>query len=305
MPVVINRRHFLLAAAAAPVALASPVEDLWGGPVIDIHAHLRRDANGNAAHCDGAGISNAVLLTNVSQLEGAKAAQAAHPGRFVISASTRITQPNAAEVLTNAVKQGAVAFGELKDNVLADGPELQRLYALAAELDVPILVHFQEVPHSARETKYASGFKQFAKMLEKYPKTKFVGHADAFWANVSADYAEEAAYPEGPIKRGGITDKLLSDYPNLYGDLSANSGNNALSRDPSFTPDFLTRHQDKLMYGSDCPCLDGKGAGREGQRLSGKCLSRETLGIVKRSVSPAIFRKIAWGNTHRVYKIPA
>ena len=36
----------------------------------------------------------------------------------------------------------------------------------------------------------------------------------------------------GPIARGGITDKLLGDYPNLFGDLSANSGNNALSRDP-------------------------------------------------------------------------
>ena len=42
-------------------------------------------------------------------------------------------------------------------------------------------------------------------------------------------------YPEGPIKPGGITDKLLGDYANLYGDLSANSGNNALSRDPDFT----------------------------------------------------------------------
>ncbi len=78
-------------------------------------------------------------------------------------------------------------------------------------------------------------------------KTKFIGHADAFWANVSADYANDVDYPSGPIVRGGLTDKLLGDYPNLFGDLSANSGNNALSRDAAFTRDFLTRHQDKLF----------------------------------------------------------
>jgi hypothetical protein len=82
-------------------------------------------------------------------------------------------------------------------------------------------------------------------------KTTFIGHADAFWANMSADYRNEAAYPSGPIVRGGITDRLLADYPNLHGDLAANSGNNALSRDAAFTRDFLRRHQDKLIFGSD------------------------------------------------------
>ena len=76
-------------------------------------------------------------------------------------------------------------------------------------------------------------------MLKAFPKTTFIGHADAFWANVSADYRNEAAYPSGPIMRGGITDKLLADYPNLFGDVSANSGNNTLSRDAEFTAAFL------------------------------------------------------------------
>ena len=39
-----------------------------------------------------------------------------------------------------------------------------------------------------------------------------------------------------------MTDRLLGDYANLYGDMSANSGNNAMSRDPQFTADFLKRH---------------------------------------------------------------
>ena len=41
-------------------------------------------------------------------------------------------------------------------------------------------------------------------MLKAFPRTTFIGHADAFWANVSADYAEDTSYPKGPIKPGGV-----------------------------------------------------------------------------------------------------
>ena len=67
--------------------------------------------------------------------------------------------------------------------------------------------------------------------------------------------------PPAPIVPGGVTDKLLLDYPNLFADTSANSANNALSRDAEFTKGFLARHQDKLHFGSDCNCDDGKGGG--------------------------------------------
>jgi predicted TIM-barrel fold metal-dependent hydrolase len=184
------------------------------------------------------------------------------------------------------------------------------MYALAAELKVPVLVHFQEVDHFEHEGTWSTGYaKTFEAMLKAYPTTTFIGHADAFWANVSADYHNEAAYPSGPITRGGLTDRLLADYPNLFGDCSANSGNNALSRDPSFTPDFLQRHQEKLLMGSDCSCTDGHGSGVSqannpaAARLAGKCVARETLSVLKASASAAIFRKIVWANAHRVLKL--
>jgi len=115
--------------------------------------------------------------------------------------------------------------------------------------------------------------------------------------------------PSGKVKRGGVTDKLLSDYPNLFGDLSANSGNNALSRDPEFTEGFLRRHEDKLIFGSDCSCIDGKGGGTAqvgnpaASRLAGKCVARETLTLLKKTVSPAAFKKMTWENAHRTYKL--
>ena len=203
-----------------------------------------------------------MALARANSAEQMQALEAKYPGRFLAwFASTDITKPEAADVLTKAVKSGATGLGEIKFHVEAAGPELRRMYELAAELNVPILIHFQEVPHTPTEGVFSTGFKNFEVMLKAYPKTKFIGHADAFWANVSADYANADAYPTGPIKRGGVTDKLLADYPNLFGDLAANSGNNALSRDPEFTADFLKRHQDKLIFGSDCACSDGKGGG--------------------------------------------
>ena len=312
---MIDRRQFLGALAATLAAVEAKAQSttapLWGGPVLDIHSHMRQGLDANMVHMEGCGVTNAVLLTRATAVEQVKAVQAKYPNCFIWSASADITKPDAVEVLTKAVKDGAQGFGELKFHVEADGPELRRMYALAAELDVPILVHFQEVQHFEGEGAWSTGFKRFEAMLKAYPKTRFIGHADAFWANVSADYHEEAAYPTGPIKRGGITDKLLGDYANLYGDLSANSGNNALSRDPSFTADFLARHQNKLVFGSDCSCQDGRGGGVSqnnnpaAARMRGKCVARETLTILKQNTEPDVFRKLTWENGLKLFKIKA
>ncbi len=316
---MLDRRRFLQTALATtalpalraqtPATPATPAPD-WGGPVIDIHLHLRRGLDANMVHMQGCGVSNANLLSRDNSAEQVHQMQAKYPGRFVWSAGTNAANQEAADLLRKAVKEGgAIGLGEMKSHVEADGPEMRKLYALAADLNVPILVHFQEVDHFPGEGKWNSGFKRFDAILKANPKTTFVGHADAFWANISADYAEQADYPSGPIKRGGITDRWLSDYPNLFGDLSANSGNNALTRDPGFTPDFLKRHQDKLMFGSDCACSDGNGAGisqgrnPNASRLAGKCVARETLAVLKKSTTPALFRKITWENAHRVYRI--
>jgi len=258
---------------------------------------------------DGCGVSKAVLLSRGNATPQVREMQAKYPGRFVWSASADITKPDAAEILTKAVKEGACGIGEIKFHVEADGPELRRMYALAAELKVPILVHFQEVQHFEGEGVFSTGFKRFAAILKAYPKTTFIGHADAFWANISAAYAEEAAYPTGPIKPGGVTDKLLADFPNLFGDLSANSGNNAMSRDPEFTAGFLKRHQNKLVFGSDCSCADGKGTGiaqannPAASSLAGKCVARETLAVLKKSASPELFKKLTWENGHELFRL--
>lgn len=311
---MIKRREFLKTVAAVVPALrwqGTPASE-WGAPVFDLHFHLRPQPAANLAHLDGAGVTKANLLTRGAALEQVKGLQAAAPGRFTWFNSYDVTKPDAEQVLTQAIKDGAQGFGEMKFHVAADGPELRRVYALAADLRVPLLIHFQEVDHFPNEGAWSTGYAQaFASILRAYPRTTFIGHADAFWANVSADYRNEAAYPTGPVKRGGVTDKLLGDHANLFGDLSANSGNNALSRDAAFTADFLERHQDKLFFGSDCSCADGRGGGVSqtnnpaAARLAGKCVARETLSVLKRTTAADVFQKIVWGNAHKLLRIPA
>ena len=45
--------------------------------------------------------------------------------------------------------------------------------------------------------------------------------------------------------------ELMRRYPNLYCDLSAGSGSNALMRDPEFAAKFIEEFSDRLMYACD------------------------------------------------------
>jgi predicted TIM-barrel fold metal-dependent hydrolase len=298
----IGRRAFLqsaIAVAAATRLRGQATVSEWGGPVLDVHLHLRQNADGNYHHIEGAGVSRAVLLSGAASGAHAKELMAAYPGRFVWFGGADVTQPDAIDRLRAALDEGAIGLGEMKSRVEAAGPEMQRVYALAAERNVPVTIHFQEVTQPGSVGLYNTGLKKFDAMLKAYPKTKFFGHADAFWANVSADYAEDTAYPTGKIKPGGVTDRLLSDFPNLYADMSANSCNNFLTRDPEFAAAFLVRHQDKLIFGSDCGCLDGRGGGAANNR----CVARATLTALKDLASPAVFRKITWENGTRLLQL--
>ena len=69
------------------------------------------------------------------------------------------------------------------------------------------------------------------------------------------------------------------------------------------------RQRKKLIFGSDCSCADGHGSGvsqnnnPEAARLAGKCVARETLGVLKQFVSPEIFRRVVWENAVQLFKV--
>jgi len=310
-----QRRTFLQsilpAAAAAQYLTAQTEPPSWGGPVLDTHLHLRQDADACWTHMQGCGVTHAVLLTRAQDEERAKAEMEKRPKHFVRSVSANPAQPDADKVLRDALKAGAVSMGEMKYNLALDSPEMRRVYDVAADLQVPVMMHIQVFPHFDGEKPYNTGYPQFDKVIKAYPRTNFIGHGDFFWANIAADVPTDRGYPSGPIKAGGLTDRWLSDFPNLYADMSANSGNNALSRDPAFSKGFITRHKNKLIFGSDCSCADGKGSGisqgnnPEASRLAGKCVARETLGLLKGLTTPEIFRQITFENGVKLFKVPA
>jgi predicted TIM-barrel fold metal-dependent hydrolase len=306
-----NRRTFLNTAIAAAAAsrLRAQTETTWGGPVLDTHLHIRADADTCFTHMQGCGVTHAVLLTPAADEERAKAEMQRRPGRFVRSVRTDPSAPDAGRLLRDAIKDGAVSIGEMKFHVALDSPEMQRVYDIAAELDVPVMMHIQSFPHFAGELPYNTGYPQFDKMLRAHPRTKFIGHGDLFWAHISADVPTDRGYPAGPVRPGGLTDRWLSDFPNLYADMSANSGNNALSRDTGFSRGFIARHKARLIFGSDCSCADGKGSGvsqnnnPEAARLAGKCVARETLSVLQKLATPEVFRQVTWENGKRLFKV--
>src|ERR1700733_1379633 len=136
----INRRSFLASmvsvAAARVVNAQLPPEtaNLWGSPVIDCHFHPRPTLEANLAHLNGPGWQAAYMLARLAAADDAKRFMAQEPTRFAgYSVSTNVSAPDAVKLLTEAVKAGAHGFGEVKFHVGADGPEMKRLYAAAAE----------------------------------------------------------------------------------------------------------------------------------------------------------------------------
>jgi predicted TIM-barrel fold metal-dependent hydrolase len=299
----LNRRAFLQVAAGA-LALRLPgqsPENLWSSPVIDAHFHFR-PTDAALQHMDGAGIARAVLLTGAGQDSTAAAAPAARFTRFT---SVDVTRADTIDLLRQAALAGTHGFGEMKSQVAADGPEMRRVYELAAEVGLPVLLHFQEFSDPASVGTFNTGIERLPALLKQYPRTVFIGHANSFWANISADVPANVAYPTEPVKPGGLTERMLSEFTNLYGDLSATSGRNALARSPEFSKEFLKRYQDKLIFGSDCGCRDGRGTGQSNPfpLVAGKCVARETLTALTQLTSPEIFRKITSQNVIRLLKL--
>lgn len=99
---------------------------------------------------------------------------------------------------------------------------------------------------------YMLDFATLEIILSDYPNVNFIAHGPMFWKYISADAAaHKEAYPRGAVTGEGIIWRLLKNYPNLYVDLSATSGLNALTRDPLNAKRFLSLFKDKILYGTD------------------------------------------------------
>ena len=180
------------------------------------------------------------------------------PERFVLGYAPDPRRPDAIDRLNSAVDMYDVkVYGELKIRMMLDDWDAIRMYRFCGEKGLPVLVHIdyefdRGTPYPRPNYWYGGGIDAFERAIAKCPETNFLGHAPGFWSHISGDdLYDKTGYPKGKVQPGGKLIEMLRKYPNLYCDLSAGSGCNALSRDPEFAVEFLTEFQDRILYGRD------------------------------------------------------
>src|SRR5688572_25491915 len=311
-----ERREFLGASAAALLGVA--VQGLRADalqtaePIIDIHQHLGYSGRADdrlLAHQRIMGATTTILLpagsgVNTPSTHGgiSNGLQAQCLGNeacrhfarvqgkaFAFGANEVPDIAGATQEIERYLKLGGVVVAEQKFGVECDSAAMEEIFELAGAYHVPVLMHWQF-------KMYNYGFERFHKLLEKYPGVNFLGHAQPWWGNIDKNHLDQTVmYPKGPVTRGGLTDRYLSDYPNMYGDLSAGSGLNAITRDEDFARDFLKRHQDKLVYGSDCSDHEGSGP---------KCQGAQTIAAIRRLAgNKTMERKLLHGNAKKLFRL--
>ena len=240
------------------------------GRYVDMHTHLGQTWNQgqplSAAELlrwmDANDIAQAVVLPLISPESSSYpltsdfvlAETAAHRDRLIPFCSIdprtsyRGGQAGAVAMLEKYAAAGAKGFGEHKPGVKINDPRNVTLFTACGEVGLPVLFHLDNLRNTD-----TPGLPGLAEVLAACPKTIFIGHGPGWWASISGglSQADLAGYPKGPVAPGGAIDALMDQFDNIYGEMSAGSGANAISRDPEFGPKFLERRADRLMFGTD------------------------------------------------------
>ncbi len=180
------------------------------------------------------------------------------PDRFVLGYAPDPRRADAIDRLSAAIEiYGVRLYGELKLRMMYDNPDALRMLRFCGEKGLPVTVHIDyEFDTGSKYPRpnwwYGGGIEAFERAVRACPGTTFIGHGPGFWAHISNDdLYDRVPYPTGKVVPGGKLPQMFRQYPNLYADLSAGSGLNALTRDSPFAREFLLEFQDRLLYGRD------------------------------------------------------
>ena len=155
-------------------------------------------------------------------------------------------------ILNYYKERGAVGVGEVTANLDMDDPLVDNLFYHAEKCGMPVTIHFSHKKYDNYGLVDDVGLPKLERALKKFPNLKILGHAQAFWCEIDDSVTEQSRedYVKGPANGGAIL-RLMRKYPNLYCDLSAGSGYNAMTRDEEFSYKFIEEFGDRLLFGTD------------------------------------------------------
>jgi hypothetical protein len=274
MPSSLDRRAFCSAVAGlgAAACLPSPAEGASSpaSGYIDVHTHLGRVWNTKQTltaeellrWMDASDVAQAIVLPLVSPESSSYpistdyVLEQTRPYRDRLIPFCSVDPRTSfsgklkglVDMLREYVDAGAKGFGEHKPGVAIGDPCNMLIYEACGQAELPILFHLDNLRNMD-----TPGLPGLEKALKAFPQTTFIGHGPGWWASISGGLVQADLYAtrRTPVTPGGAIDRLMDAYPNIFGDLSAGSGANAISRDPSFGREFLIRRADRLMFGTD------------------------------------------------------
>ena len=281
---------------------------------IDLHLHLTpfqipklgklnlTSSKNMLPHLEELGIEKGVLMSSAEKgmafgtNKANKAICDRFPGRYSWMCALKPEHPETVyERLSLYKSQGAVGVGELTVNRRLDDPFLQALFAAAEKLEMPVTMHMSPEVGYSYGVVDEPGLPLLEAVLKQYPKLKILGHSQTFWIEMSADAPTEKEdrnqWGDGPVIPGGRVPKLFEKYPNLYGDLSANSGGRAIMRDPEFGLAFLEKYADRLFFATDM-------VNKDMVFPLGEWLDQM---VSEGKLSEAAYEKIVRGNAERIF----
>ena len=195
-----------------------------------------------------------MIMTN----EEAKTVADQHPDRFVWYCNV---DPRAGQysektdlgyLINHYKEQGARGVGELTAPLPADCAMMDNLFGFCEELSMPVLIHIAHQDGGCYGIRDDLGLPRIDRMLTKHPDMTLIGHSPCFWSEISANNNDDIrhGYPQGKVVEGRLQ-KMLREHGNLYCDLSAGSGANALMRDPDYAARFVEEFADRILYATD------------------------------------------------------
>ena len=191
--------------------------------------------------------------------------------------------------------RGCLGVGEFMPNMHFRDPRVMNLFRQFEKAELPVIFDDTVRVNFQYGLVDDPGLPQLDYVLGTFPKLILLGHGPAFWSEIGAleKIDDRGGYPKYPVRAEGAVPALFRRHPNLWGDLSAGSGYNALARDPDYAAKFLAEFQDRLCFGTDICRAD--------QELP---LAAFLLDLRKKgALSETAFAKIARENARRLLKI--